>query len=106
VALLLYVLHHHFVGHIAQTGRKVAPGPKVPSSKLTVQRLKLRHYLMRHPSLDRLEQIADRNARLYRCEKVNMIPEDVPFENLNVFGLTDLTHLLPQPLSKPTCGIL
>jgi hypothetical protein len=35
MTLLLNVLHHHLVGHIARTGRKVASGPKVPPAKLT-----------------------------------------------------------------------
>ena len=54
--------------------------------------LKLHQYLTRRPPLDALDQIADRNVRRYRYEDVNMIPRDVPFQDLNVFGLATFTH--------------
>jgi hypothetical protein len=103
VALLLNILHHHFIGHIARAGCKVATRPKVSSPKLTVQRLELHQYLTRRPSLDGFEQFADRNVRRYLYEEVNMIPGDVSFENLNVFGLANFTHHLPHPHSHLAC---
>ena len=103
MALLLNILHHHFIGHIARTGRKVASSPKVPPPKLTAQRLELHQHPPRRPSLDGLEQITDRNVRRYRYEDVNVVPGDMPLENLNVFGLTNFTHQLPQPRSYLAC---
>ena len=101
--MLLNILHHHFIGHIARTGRKVASSPKVPPPKLTAQRLELHQHPPRRPSLDGLEQITDRNVRRYRYEDVNVVPGDMPLENLNVFGLTNFTHQLPQPRSYLAC---
>jgi hypothetical protein len=103
VTLLLNVLHHHLVGHVTRTGRKVASRPKVPPPKLTAQRLELHQHLARCPSLDGLDQIADRNVRRYRYENVYVIPGDVPLENLNIFGLTDFSHQLPHPRGYFAC---
>ena len=103
MALLLDVFHHHLIGHISRAGRKIAPSPKMPSPKLTIQRLELHQNLTRGSSLNRLEQLADGNVRWKRYENVNMIPGNVSFENFNVFGLTNLSHQLPQPRSYFAC---
>jgi hypothetical protein len=65
VALLLDILHHHLIGDIPRAGGKVASRPKVPPPKLPVQRPKLHQYLSRCPSLDRLQQLTDRNMGRY-----------------------------------------
>jgi hypothetical protein len=36
MAPLLYILHHHFIGHIAKAGREAAAGLKVPFPKAPV----------------------------------------------------------------------
>ena len=103
MTLLLNVLHHHLVGHITRTGCKVASGPKVPPPKLTTERLELHQHLARRPSLDGLDQIADRNVRRHRYEKVNVIAGNVPLENLNIFGLADFSNQFPQPRGYFAC---
>lgn len=101
--MLLDILHHHLIGDIPRAGCKVAPGPKVPPPKLAVQRLELHQNLSRGPSLDRLQQLTERYMRRYRHKDVDMVPRDVAFENLNILGLTNLSHQLPHPAGNLAC---
>jgi len=101
--LLLDILHHHLIGDIPRAGGKVASSPKVPPPKLPAQRLELHQYLSRCPSLDRLQQLTDRNMGRYRHKDMHMVPRDMALENLYIFGLANLSHQLPHPYSNLSC---
>ena len=90
------VLLDNLISHIARTGRKVTPRPKVSSPKLPVQLAKLLQHLPAAPSLDPLHQLAHRHLRRHRHQQVHIVWRNVPLHNVHIQARAGLSYQLLQ----------
>jgi hypothetical protein len=91
------ILPDDIVSHIPAATTEIPTSPKMPTPVLSPQMLKLSQHLIRGLALQSLHQPADGYLRWKRYEKVNVIPGDMPFYDLDVFPSADLTDQIPYP---------
>ena len=90
------VLLDNLICHIARTGRKVSPRPKVSSPKLPIQLAKLLQHLPAASPLDPLHQLAHRHLRRHRHQQMHMVRRNMPFHNVHILARACLLYQLSQ----------
>jgi len=93
----LYIFHDHLVRHIPRTCHKVPPRPNVPSPISLLDVGKLHQDFPRCLPFDILHQLACRYMRRCRNKQMHMIPRNMPLQNLDIIGQTDLSDQLSDP---------
>ena len=102
-SLQLDVLLKYLVRHVPAGGHKVAARPQVPAPELPVQTAVLLQQMVTRFAFDRLHDSARRNLGRHTQQQVHMVRLDMPFQDLNLLGPTDLPDQCPGPQGNVPC---
>jgi len=92
----LYIFHDHLVCYIPRACHKVSPAPNVSSPVFLLDVRKLHQDLPRSLPLHVLHQLTCRNVRRHRHKQMHVVPRNMPLQDLNIIGQTDLPDQLPD----------
>jgi hypothetical protein len=101
--LLLYVLHYHFIRHVATAATEVPSRPYGTAPKLL---FKVRKFLQQFISclpFQPLQQTADSYLWRNAHEQMNMIARDVPFHYCHFVACTNFTNQVSDSEADLPC---
>ena len=92
MVLLLYVLHYHFIRHVATAATKVSSRPDMSPPELLSKVWEFLQQFICCLPFQPLQQSADCHLWRNAHEQMNMITRDVPFHYRHFVTRTDLTN--------------